>query len=792
MEPDDGSSGIAPLAATVKIERGRFQQGPGFSFSFLYPCRKREEEEERNNHKKTEQQKRRFNKSSIINLSQSLELTSAQSTLLDKGLSFIPSHLMRKTEKGLLLAELGDFHDRIQRAVFFGLREETGRQIRPFCEKSGWMPQPQQLPGEVWDFFDKNVAAVQLTLSRAQTPRRNLTQGEVEALEELVSRRDIVIKPADKGSAVVIMDRTGYVQEGKRQLTDESFYSKLEAPIFLESVPRIEGIVNTLEKTGFIGKRQKNYLLGEKAPRPRRFYLLPKVHKPREKWPNPFMPPGRPIVSDCGSESYRVAEFIDFYLNPLSTRHASYIRDTYDFLEKVKDLRVPPGVILFSLDVESLYTNIETPLGLKAVRDCFDRYPDSSRPEKEILELLELSLTCNDFEFEGEWYLQIKGTAMGKKFAPAYANIYMAQWEETVFPKCEKRPLAYFRFLDDVWGLWSHGQQDFDRFLGILNTHHDSIRVQAVVKEEAIEFLDTTVYKGPDFMSTGRLDFKMFFKETDTHALLHHQSYHPRHTFRGIVLSQLLRFKRICSREEDFQDAKRTLFRALRARGYSRTRLRGIYKEHCRMQVNPGTAPSREDKILVPTIFSYTPEAVRLNRGIRDNFRETLADIPEGRDIALLAAYKRNRNLRDLLVHSRLPRQKGSKPPAINRSRTIKARGQSRAFVLPKIPLRTRNCIYAIQCSRCGKHYVGQTKNSIKTRLYQHRYVIKKGERNNSRRVLIEHFKQHGLHKLRIRGLEHDPGWTLRQRLCKEYIWIEKLKAWFPNGLNERREISIT
>jgi len=314
------------------------------------------------------------------------------------------------------------------------------------------------------------------------------------------------------------MERARYVQEGLRQ----SFYSKLTAPIFMESIPRIEKVVSTLLRSGFICKRQADYLLGEIRPRPRRFYLLPKVHKPREKWPNPFIPPGRPIVSDCGSESHRVAEFIDFYLNPLSTKHFSYIRDTYDFLEKVKRLKVPSGAFLFSLDVESLYTNIETPLCLKAVRDCFARFPDASRPEGAILELLELSLTRNDFEFEGQYFLQIKGTAMGKRFAPAYANIYMAQWEETVFPKCEKVPFSYFRSLDNVWGLWVYSKQDIDTFLGVLNSHHASIKVSAVFQERAIEFLDTMVYKGPKFLTTGQLDFKMFFKETDTHALLHH------------------------------------------------------------------------------------------------------------------------------------------------------------------------------------------------------------------------------------------------------------------------------
>lgn len=116
------------------------------------------------------------------------------------------------------------------------------------------------------------------------------------------------------------------------------------------------------------------------------------------------------------------------------------------FLEKAKRLKVPSGAFLFSLDVDSLY--IETPLGLKAVRDCFEKYPDVSWPDEAILELLELSLT----------------TAMGNRFVPAYANIYMAQWEETILPKCPRIPFCYLRYLDDVWGMWHHSHQDFQNF----------------------------------------------------------------------------------------------------------------------------------------------------------------------------------------------------------------------------------------------------------------------------------------------------------------------------------------
>ena len=53
----------------------------------------------------------------------------------------------------------------------------------------------------------------------------------------------------------------------------------------------------------------------------------------------------------------------------------------------------------------------------------------SLRPNKEIMDLLKLSLEKNDFIFNDDWYLQISGTAMGKKFALNYANIFMATWE---------------------------------------------------------------------------------------------------------------------------------------------------------------------------------------------------------------------------------------------------------------------------------------------------------------------------------------------------------------------------
>lgn len=129
----------------------------------------------------------------------------------------------------------------------------------------------------------------------------------------------------------------------------------------------VKQIAQTLYDKKFINSKQKTYLIGSEEPRPRRFYMLPKIHKEPEKWSKPHeTPPGRPIVSDCNSETYYIADYIDFYLNPLSIKHPSYLKDTYDFIEKIKTLSIPPNSFLFTMDIESLYTNIDISEGIQA------------------------------------------------------------------------------------------------------------------------------------------------------------------------------------------------------------------------------------------------------------------------------------------------------------------------------------------------------------------------------------------------------------------------------------------
>lgn len=119
-------------------------------------------------------------------------------------------------------------------------------------------------------------------------------------------------------------------------------------------------------------------LLWTDHPRPRRFYLLPKIHKDPAQWNKPFqIPPGCPIVSDCNSETYQTSELLEYYLNPIPNKHRSYIKDSSDFLEKILKLQLPIGCFLFTIDMDSLNTNIDTKLCIKTIQKGFNKYPES-------------------------------------------------------------------------------------------------------------------------------------------------------------------------------------------------------------------------------------------------------------------------------------------------------------------------------------------------------------------------------------------------------------------------------
>ncbi|KAM7176581.1 uncharacterized protein RBU57_002185 [Macrochelys suwanniensis] len=272
----------------------------------------------------------------------------------------------------------------------------------------------------------------------------NLSRAEHNAINSLRNNSNIIIKKADKGGAVVIMNKLEYEQEAVRQLCNSTFYRPLSSDPTEEYQKKLHHLLQKLP-----GKAQEQICTDTfLEPRPGAFYLLPKIHKPGN--------PGRPIISGIGTLTAGLSGYIDSLLRPYATSTPSYLRDTTDFLRKLQSIGdLPDNTILATMDVEALYTNIPHNDGLQAVRNSI---PDTTTANL-VAELCDFVLTHNYFTFGDNIYLQVSGTAMGTRMAPQYANIFMADLEQRFLSSRHLTPLLYLRYIDDIFIIWTHGKE---------------------------------------------------------------------------------------------------------------------------------------------------------------------------------------------------------------------------------------------------------------------------------------------------------------------------------------------
>ena len=597
-----------------------------------------------------------------FNLS-SHHLTDPEQTLLSKGLSFALSNSYNNTQS----LETDRIANEKRIAIRHLFPNNTGKRNTGFYVKSN---RPLQAP----EILQPYVTAINdFAKPTEDNWSSNLTSDERKALSELRKNNELVIKPADKGSSVVLLDKTAYENACLSQLNNNKYYKKLERPRATNNAKAIHRILDNMYKQGELDTNSYRALIPANNPRPRLFYGLPKIHKPQHKWLNPNCPPIRPIISDTGSESHMVAKLIAHHLREPATRHPAYIKDTWHFLSKLRKLQLPPNTILVTMDVESLYTNIPLKEGLNLCKKALNQRNLQEQKVKtnDLIRLLEIQAYNNDFLFGQETFLQIHGTAMGKSWAPALSDLFMANWEETLFQHCQENNIPYpnffwVRYLDDIFTIWTHSKQELETFLDTANNWHENITLEATLNEQHIDFLDVTIYKGENHSTTGFLDTKSYRKPTDKMQYLHPLSCHPKHTFRGLIHGLLLRLQRLNSQTATFLTATKELFQALLDRGYNRRTLHRRFQiffdkmEHLgtwTSDTSTKTTPTR-----IPLVLPYNKETARclpkLKR-IQNEYLNSLRIETQRNSIRKLLggpplpAYRRNKRLKDHLVRSK-------------------------------------------------------------------------------------------------------------------------------------------
>ena len=392
------------------------------------------------------------------------------------------------------------------------------------------------------------------------------------------------------------------------------------------------------------------------------------------------------------------------------------------------------------MDVSSLYSNIDNKEGLKVLKDEMNKHCNRLHvpTTKAIVTLMELILTLNNFEFDDKFFTQIKGTAMGTRAAPNYANVYMGNFENKyIYESPAMKSIAlYKRFIDDIFFIWTGGEQRLKELLDHLNKVHDSIKFTSEYFTKAINFLDTTVI----INKNGSLKTDLYYKDVDTHSFLDKTSCHPTHTKNSIPYSQFTRIKRICSGKETFERRAKEHKTFFKANCYAEKQL-----EKAIEKVNKASTDTRreKDQIITPLVTEFNPRTIDFNSVINKHWNITQTT-EKGRKYLKAqpsVLYRRPRNLKDELVRSKFKKVEGLTAKECNpcnrkryencnivkNTQTFHSSATGKSYkILHDVNCQSDWVIYLMDCKNCHKQYVGKSKTPFRIRLNNHRSHIKK------------------------------------------------------------------
>ena len=166
--------------------------------------------------------------STVFNLS-NIKLSVTQSCLLEKGISFCPTNKLDLVE---LYHDINEYTRLLRNKEFFSENSSSRstRSINLLKTASNWTAPPGR--NDNLDSYihkiekELDVLVHDLNSSKVKL-HDNLSSNQRRAQYDLKRNNDIVIKPADKGGSIVIMNKDNYMQETCSQLYDGRIYQKI-------------------------------------------------------------------------------------------------------------------------------------------------------------------------------------------------------------------------------------------------------------------------------------------------------------------------------------------------------------------------------------------------------------------------------------------------------------------------------------------------------------------------------------------------------------------------------------
>ena len=604
--------------------------------------------------------------------------------------------------------------------------ENLYQEIRPILQQ----PQRTELKRMLLNFYSKYKSSY---FHYRKNGFHNISQDEENALKSLKNDSSIVICKPDKGQGVVILDKHKYVTGMNKILEDKSVFKLVEKDNNLSNLAKFQRFLYRLKKNNSLDDEVYQFIRPTAAATPS-LYGLPKIHKQNT--------PLRPILSTIGSYSYQSSVWLNKILDPLR-KHPATIKDSFEFVEKITQMPDLQNRTLASFDAKNLFTNIP----LKFTIDIILRklFPDSETKlfgmnKNQFKKLLNWTCINGTLQFNGKFYQQIDGVAMGSPLAPAFADIFM-NWVLDEISKKSTTSFKIYRYVDDLF-LSFNNSEDIDLIFDLFNSIHSKLKFTKEIETNSqISFLDVYIIKTDKAIQT-----KIYRKPTFTGCYMKWNSYVPLRYKQNLVLTLLERAYKICNSYTLIHKEFERISDLLQRNGFPKAFIDNqIYKFlnkkqkptiSCQIQSSDNSITSSANPKL---FFLKLPYLHILSTNIKKEINRFF--------------HKTNINARFVLINE-----------TFNIGKYFSHKDR-------QLLLRRSNVVYKINCS-CGDTYIGQTKRNLINRLNEHIPKFSKQETDVTKH-LIEN-SNHKINANSVKILSYANNW--RKLLIKETLFIQKLE----------------
>jgi len=549
----------------------------------------------------------------------------------------------------------------------------------------------------------------------------------------LKNNDDVFVTKADKGQITVTMDKATYIDQMTKSLDDVNIYRRIKKNPLRKITTKLNDMVLTWRRNEWIDENTCRGLRCTSGNLPR-CYGLPKVHKAGF--------PLRIVVSSIGSPLYNMAKYLHDMLVTSIKKPASFVRDSWSFVDSIKNKTIESHEVMLSLDVTALFNNIPKELVLRAVEKRWDDIKKSTKLDlPQILHAIELILSSASFSFGGEYYEQIYGSPMGSPLSPILADIVMDDLESQCIGKLDFKVQVYYRYVDDIFLIIPNTK--IDEVLKTFNDYHPRLKfTHELERGNALSFLNALVIR-----EEGKLLTNWYRKPTYSGRYINYFSSHPLQ-FKMNTITNLVDQALLLSSER-FHD--------------------------------------RNIKIIKEILVNNCYPLEIINKKINERIK----------------TIKVNRVIKNKEINANAIKEKTflTIPFVKNVSEDIKKIVNNCVDVVYTIPKKldlfikkgkdslkpqqSTEIVYKINCKNCDQVYIGQTKRHLETRLKEHRNNIKNPSGNYS--VVTEH---------RL-SLNHDFDWdkpeilhkekNRKKREIAEMLFIKKFKK-SNNSINLQKD----